>query len=72
MSLTFTKNSLRGRFYSAPNNFEQMFKIFGEKFEGFKKFLEGGVCGVGFILATDLYLKDKENFLNPEKFTLNI
>ena len=52
--------------------FEQMFKIFGDKFEAFKKFLEGGVCGVGFILATDLYLKDKENFLNPEKFTLNI
>ena len=52
--------------------FEQMFKIFGDKVEGFKKFLEGGVCGVGFILATDLYLKDKENFLNPEKFTINI
>ena len=52
--------------------FEQMFKIFGEKFDGFKKFLEGGVCGVGFILATDLYLKDKENFLIPEKFALNV
>ena len=52
--------------------FEKMFDIFGDKMEGFKKFLNGGVYGMSFILATEFYLSDKENFLNPETFDRNI
>ena len=52
--------------------FDQMFGIFGDKFAGFKKFLEGGVCGMMFLLATDMYRRDKENFLNPETFDKNM
>ena len=52
--------------------YEQLFRLFGDKAEGFKVFLEGGVCGMAYILATDLYLRDKENFLHCEAFDKNI
>ena len=48
--------------------FEQMFRIFGDKAEGFKLFLEGGVPATILLLATDIYLKDKDNFLITDSF----
>ena len=48
--------------------FEQMFRIFGDKAEGFKLFLEGGVPAMVLLLATDIYLKDKDNFLITDSF----
>ena len=52
--------------------FEQMFRLFGDKADGFKLFLEGGVPGTILLLATDIYLKDKENFLIPDSFDKNL
>ena len=57
----------------SPKQFAKILKVFGDKHAGgLMRVLEGGIIGFPILLITDIYLKDKENFLIPETFDQNI
>ena len=73
MNMEVAVNSLVKFSEFSPKQFDKILKVFGDKHgAGLKRILEGGIIGFPILLATDIYLKDKENFLLPETFDKNI
>ena len=52
-----------------PKKFLELMKIFGDKFAAIQPLLECGAFGWPMMILTDIYLKNKEGFLNESAFS---
>ena len=51
-----------------PKIFKEWLSMYGEKAKSFEKLFDLGVFGWNLVILTDLYVKNKDGFLNPDTF----
>ena len=51
-----------------PKTLKEVLSMSGDKANSILKFYELGVVSWNLVILTDLYVKNKEAFLNPDKF----
>jgi hypothetical protein len=56
----------------SPEKWLNILKLFGDKFQNIKEWLENGIFCFPIMFLVSLYLCDKENFLISGKFLSNI